>query len=409
VRLGEDKPIVVADDLRRFLLANRFVTDRWHGSLLVDPSLDHENTRMFFSGGLDSLAGLLSYAGAGRPLRALHIQRNGSEHELGFARDVAKDHGSVLEEVPARPVAPEDLTKVLEFSPFGRTFNFALYRNALEQVEPLAQAMCGELNLLDVGFTDHSDRWRSVRRGLYQARLWRTGFRAAAGLANALPLLPKSGMAGLARTSFATATTPRAYLLGWALGPKGLPGFALPAFVQQPEEFIAQLDQALETMVFSTGGFEDFDVELFLFRYRWLLGKSNCSGFQDAVESCGQSLVMPFNSPATLLHQFSLSSAAARDKVAIKKQLAADYPELAPIVWFKKDNTLGNDPASFYTPSEAWHGMTRRAAEDLPECPFYDKAGIDLGAPGDLPLERHLNLATLMMARAGEHAAAGSA
>jgi hypothetical protein len=398
------------DDLREFLIANRFTARSWTDGLLV--SRDVTEGRLFLSGGLDSIAVLLCYKQANLPLTAAHIDQSGMEHESAFARRAAEHAADEIEVEPFAALAPQRFYSSLEYSPFGRTSNFNLFSGVLERRPPKPFVLNGEMNGLDVGFTDHSDRFRGIRRALYKRIGWRRSFIAGAGLARLLPTQRSAaGKMRILLRSAQTSRSPLLFMLGAALGPKGFPGLATPPFLREEEEFVSSLERRFGVFFPRLDpNSEAFDVDFYLFNYRWILGKSNCAGFQEAAERNRTAARFPFNGLDAILQQVSMAPEETTDKMALKKHFAQVAPELADAIWFEKDNAIGNDPGRWFEPSPEWAQATAKALDSLPDTGFVEpdafrrflqssREGGFANAPAEVPTMRQLNLSSLMFRR----------
>jgi hypothetical protein len=161
-RLESGNVAIVADDLRDFLIANRQASSCWNDQLLTSPAVGGEDGLLFLSGGLDSVAVLLSYQEAGKPLDAVHIDRpTAGKHELEFARRAAEGGARSLTIVPYNRISPEEAFCDLKSSPFGRAPNFAGFRRVLQQLPIRPYCLSGDMNGLDVGgvLSELVDRW----------------------------------------------------------------------------------------------------------------------------------------------------------------------------------------------------------------------------------------------------------
>jgi hypothetical protein len=405
---GAERLRVVNDDLRSHLITSDHPAGIWGNELLTDPRVTDENSWLFLSGGLDSVCVLLSYFAGGRRLSALHIDRPASPHELSFAHRVAEGRAK-LEILPFRPFTAADLLAEPRWSPFGRATNFALYRRALLDAGPRTYCLNGEMNGLDVGFTDNSDRSRAIRRRIYKHDVARSAYLKAGSVRRLIPLkLRKPSKVATLTRSLETATSLLSFSLGAHLGPKGFPGFADVPFLTSGQDFRSMLEERLSTfMPFNES--EHFGVDFYLMNYRWILGKSNCAGFQEAAESCGCEAVFPFNSANAILRQVSLPPDLVADKRALKVQFSGSYPDLHDVIWFDKDNTLGNLPEIDHEPNEDWSNKLDDALEVLGAVPTVDRArlrafvsdrqGAFKGTSATFPTERQLNLISLFTAR----------
>lgn len=408
VRVTEDGLEPVSDDLRDYLASNRSVESHWDDDLLTSSAVDSDNSWLFLSGGLDSVSVLLSYAQEGKHLPSIHIDRTGSEHESRFARETAAQAGSNLQSVEYRIHTPEDIFADPKFSPFGRASSYSFYRHALLTAGPRKYVLNGELNGLDVGFTDHSDRFRGLRRRIYKTPFLRSAYLAAGAVAGTLPLCNSTGSKlAVGARSLGTTENWLAFALGAFVGPKGFPGLPPMPFVRDQRSFIRDVTRRISR--FSTiGSGSSFEVDFFLLAYRWFLGKSNCAGLQEAAQSVGSQAIFPFNAAKTILRQVSLPPPLQIDKRVLKDHFTDRYPQLSHVINYEKDNSVGNLPGLDYVESSEWAERLDDALSRVPTLAGFNhdllpahlaaRRGAFQGTRG-IPTEAQLNLISLMAAR----------
>jgi hypothetical protein len=206
--------------------------------------------------------------------------------------------------------------------------------------------------------------------------------------------------------------SPALFLTGAAIGPKGFPGVNLFPFFRDDEHLIHLVESRFST--FLKGVELDsnvFDIDFFLFSFRWFVNNSDCTGLQEACSSVGSQVVFPYNSSEAILRQVSTAVDDQVDKRVLKRHFSSGSPELSDIIWFRKDLTIGNTPSEDYVPGPQWLSAVDTAFDTLPIIPNIDLEALKLfvvgqrqgafaGSSNDTPTERQLNFATLLMRRA---------
>ncbi|HEY7809919.1 MAG TPA: hypothetical protein VIA98_06040 [Allosphingosinicella sp.] len=393
-----DKVEFGRDDLREFLIDNWSPTDRWDDELLAWPGADASNTTMLLSGGMDSVAILLSHQLVGRPLRALHVARPGVEHELAFAQEVSRQYASGLDIAQFTSVTPDEAFTHLEFSPFGRSFNFPFYHRSMKSSLTTPFALHGELSLVDMQFYDHGQRFRHMRREVFHNPRWRSILHGARAVGGHLPEFGGDAKIGTILRSLRTARNKRLFLLGTVLGPKGFPGIARSPFIRDDSAFVEAINDRFTPFIDATDDPKHFDIDFFLMAYRFVEGTSNKNGPQEAAMSVGHQTHHPMNKLEALLRQVSITADAARDKTVLKKHFHERFPDMKSVVYFEKNCSLGS-PDPHYVRDANWSEITEDAINMLPQSRFVAKDAYADYLRGRMWGEPHINIASLLKRR----------
>jgi hypothetical protein len=216
--------------------------------------------------------------------------------------------------------------------------------------------------------------------------------------------------------SFQTAQSPILFLVGLAMGPKGFPGVGRFPFLNDEERFIGAVEETFSRFFPHLDIDSDtFDVDMYLFSYRWFVGNTDCTGLQEAADSVGCQVRFPYNSARAILRQVSTVPAEVIDKRVLKKHFGQLFPQLQEMIWYPKDNTVGATSSGPCLPGREWMRAVTSGLESLPRTAFINDDALGLfvsrtrdgsftGSSNNTPTERQLHFASLMMCRNGQGA-----
>jgi len=397
-RIDGDRVTFTKDELRQYMVDNWRIYDDWEDDILSWPGADETNTTMLLSGGMDSVSILLSQYFVGRPLPAMHIARPGWEHELPLAQEVSDKYAVRLELAPFTPVTPDDAYAHLEFSPFGRMFNFAMYNRVFKNSLKTPYALHGELSLIDMTFYDHSQRFRHLRRRFFHDPVIRKLFLGARPMAHFFPKKTGSSKLATLLRSLRTSRNKRLMLMGTVLGPKGFPGLTDSALVTDDESYLTELDRRFEPFVDGSDDYEHFMIDFWLFAYRFVEGYPNKTGPQEASASAGKETHHPMNRLKALLRGAAVAPKLARDKTILKKHFIEKCPELGRVIWFKKDLSLGG-AEPYWVDSPEWQRLLDDALDAFPATDLVSKDAFAADLHGRPWSEHHMSYTSLIRRR----------
>lgn len=312
----------------------------------IEASSKFRQKALLLSGGIDSIlvAGILAKCFGTENLRFYHM-RHGSftEGETERARSVAKSLGVKIIEINKGPFVPDDYVEPIKVNGHSVDLSAPSYLEVCRQIKEEqgseVDVFNGELNLIDVGFSESSDPTRSLRRFIF-SHLRVFDMLSSIGW-KSIPSLPQKNKYFAVLNEIASMifrkSNKEQFIAGFYTGKAHFPGFAGWETAcgidhqNEIERFLNRLNYKYQA---------DFKRFLYQTAPAFYSGTTNVETIGSFIKSFGMNYVMPYSSPNLAAVSLNLPGNLSKDK-SIQKRLATCHYGIQPEVAYYLKNHSG--------------------------------------------------------------------
>jgi NAD synthase len=310
----------------------------------IEASSKFKQKALLLSGGIDSIlvAGILAKCFGTENLRFYHM-RHGSftEGETERARSVAKSLGVKIIEINKGPFVPDDYIEPIKVNGHSVDLSAPSYLEVCRQIKEEqgseVDVFNGELNLIDVGFSESSDPTRSLRRFIFShLRVFDTlssiGWKS-------IPSLPQKNKYFAVLNEIASMifrkSNKEQFIAGFYTGKAHFPGFAGWENAcgidhqNEIERFLNRLNYKYQA---------DFKRFLYQTAPAFYSGTTNVETVGSFIKNSGMNYVMPYSSAELAALSLSLPSGLARDKRIQKNLSVGKYGIDRKVAYYLKNH-----------------------------------------------------------------------
>ncbi|MCP4974586.1 MAG: hypothetical protein GY931_00365 [Maribacter sp.] len=306
----------------------------------------HKSKALLLSGGIDSIliAGILKSLYGTENLRFYHMMHGDfTKGETERARRASEVFGVKLIEINKGKMTPEDYLDPVRVNGHSVDLSSPSYLEICGKIEQEqgneVDVFNGELNLIDVGFSESSDPTRTIRRFLFN-NIKATSLISSIGLEYDLPKPSKNKYLAVIQEIASMVfrkSNKRQFIAGFYTGKAHFPGFFgwenVSAINHQGE-----LDNFFDFIGYQY----EPDFESFLYQTvpAFYAGTTNVETIGSLIQSFGMNYVMPYSSPEIAGLSLNLPDKLKNNKV-IQKHLAVEKYDIPNEVAYYLKNHAG--------------------------------------------------------------------
>jgi hypothetical protein len=311
----------------------------------IESSSKFEQKALLLSGGIDSIlvAGILAKLYSAENVRFYHMRHGAfTKGETERARKVAEKLGIKLIEVNKGIFTPEDYLAPIKINAHSVDLSAPSYLEVSRQIRKEqgvnVDVFNGELNLIDVGFSESSDPTRGIRRFVFN-HLKAFDWIAKVGVQRVAKISGKSKYVEVLNEimSFLFERNDKVqFVSGFYNGKAHFPGFYGWNEIDEINHKF-ELSNFLNNIGYKYS--QDFNKFLYQTAPAFYSGTTNVETVGSLLWHLGMNYVMPYSSPSLASISLSMSQSLTRNK-AIQKKIAYNiYGIDHDVAYYLKDHS----------------------------------------------------------------------